>query len=204
MVEFKVFGLLLLGIVIAAADGGVIRFGQHVAGGVLFLHGLCFSAQGCQFTGDRAVQAVHVRGNVCLNVGQKLRCMGAVQCDNGVAHVYGGRCADVDKAHSRKGYGKQECGAPGEVETLRAGKLDALHEQTSRTGYHRRGWKEYGMKTFHRAEQTDACCNQKNALQDPELGLLPPADFFFVRHRIRLLSGCGWVVRLRPAAARKG
>ena len=204
MVEFKVFGLLLLGIVIAAADEVVIPFGQHVAGGVLFLHGLCFSAQGCQFTGDRAVQAVHVRGNVCLNVGQKLRCMGAVQCDNGVAHVYGGRCADVDKAHSTECHREQERGAAGEVETLRAGKLDALHEQTSRTGYHRRGWKEYGMKTFHRAEQTDACCNQKNALQDPELGLLPPADFFFVRHRIRLLSGCGWVVRLRPAAARKG
>ena len=61
------------------------------------------------------------------------------------------------------------------------------------------------MKTRHRAEQADARSNQKDALQDPELGLLPPADFFFVRHDLlMLLSGCGWVVRPRPAAARKG
>ena len=53
--QLKVFGLLLLGLVIATADEGVILFGQHVVGSVLFLHDLCFGAQGCQFTGNRAV-----------------------------------------------------------------------------------------------------------------------------------------------------
>ena len=53
--QLQVFGLLLLDVVIAAADDAVIRFGQHVVGSVLFLHDLCFGAQGCQFTGNRAV-----------------------------------------------------------------------------------------------------------------------------------------------------